>query len=1344
LCGAIALLLMLFGNSMQGQTHQIPPPCGNDESSLYANVPNLLQQRQAQDLQIKNWIAANPNFANNVSITIPIRVVYAYNGSLDDTEKAKIKNKIRLQIDKLNVDFVGMNSALYPVSTVPNTINSANVSTITSINTSTGIQFCLATKDPHGLPTEGIEFVSTTTTNFYLQSSPNTLGNIPNELLGSNGIWDNTRYLNFYIIPKLYVINAPNAVEIAGLAYPDGNAADGAVVVAAPYYGHDQSTLTHEAGHWMGLGHIWGILFDCSDDDGLADTPLQDKPSSERIRLGQPLVSCGNNHMHMNFMDYSGHTYLFSREQIVRMAASFTAPMGRNVGFTTANNTNCIAPPILSGDKIACGTNNANFTLTYPYNYSPSDFTPSFFDGNTSIPSTSVTLTNVANTPSGINQQTFSLPISHTTVIRVSLTHNVSGIVTDAYNRIYHQPIGNSTTTVNVNTVAYQNPNNPNEYLWTYDHPATVSSNIKIPNGKTLIVSDTAYIPTNCAIIVEPGGILRMSEKAMLSSACNTQWEGVRVLSKINLKGEFAMLNDALIEHAKAGVSCGTNPALERLLYIKQPIYTGGGLIDVNGGKFLNNKIGIALYIAPQPLPAMMDDPLIPPLNEPLHANIVDAHFTFDDNYRTQSTEPVGIKIDRDKNIEIRTCEFMNLRSDNITNPHGYGILSRMGNFICRKGCLFQDLNYGINANSGYLPEREKVIILENQTNQCRYGIYAAGFVTFSTQASTGSITPFGLKIINNTLFGANPTIDPNKVYGAYLDGCTNFVIENNLVTNTPQGIIIRNSKGHNNIVYRNRFEKFGSNTHIDHCVIAMGENRSHSTPLSPAGTNGLQIKCNDFSGEVTDIWVDDVTEPMSNAGVRNSQGDPVPPNTPGNQATKMPAGNLFSNAFIPQNEIFSTANNFKYIYHDQFPAGIGYIIPTNVTNASPTPTDATYGAGSCPDNYDQYAPIIAPNTPTEDMASLWQQRIAAQTQKHILSQTLHNLKDGGNTPLTKNEVAMTQIQNAYQLYATLMAKSPYLSEEVLAELAEKENFPKTLIRDIMVANKHAGKISEVMTKLESRNDELPEYMLLQIKNAAASGMSGKELLEANITLQEEAYYKAVNTQVTLLRNGESANLSDYETVLGSAEGTTNQALLTELYLQYGSNTNATNAIQNFQNNAALAGETSEVINDYTTLYTTLLSIKNRNGNLDSLSNNELAALTTLAGSTNQAQTKARILLESASDSRTYTEPIPVWITPSALRKAKKTEKIHNNVPFTTVFPNPATDYINFEFVNTIQEKATLRIYSTEGKLIHTYPITENKNSYLLPTNTWANGLYFYQINTDDGLIEKGKFEVMK
>jgi hypothetical protein len=134
LCGA---LLTLFGNNMQGQTHQIPPPCGNDESSLYANDPNLLQQRQAQDLQIKNWIAANPNFANNVSITIPIRVVYAYNGSLDDTEKAKIKNKIRLQIDKLNVDFVGMNPALYPVSTVPNTINSANVSTITSINTST-------------------------------------------------------------------------------------------------------------------------------------------------------------------------------------------------------------------------------------------------------------------------------------------------------------------------------------------------------------------------------------------------------------------------------------------------------------------------------------------------------------------------------------------------------------------------------------------------------------------------------------------------------------------------------------------------------------------------------------------------------------------------------------------------------------------------------------------------------------------------------------------------------------------------------------------------------------------------------------------------------------------------------------------------------------------------------------------------------------------------------------------------------------------------------------------------------------------------------------------------------
>jgi hypothetical protein len=268
--------------------------------------------------------------------------------------------------------------------------------------------------------------------------------------------------------------------------------------------------------------------------------------------------------------------------------------------------------------------------------------------------------------------------------------------------------------------------------------------------------------------------------------------------------------------------------------------------------------------------------------------------------------------------------------------------------------------------------------------------------------------------------------------------------------------------------------------------------------------------------------------------------------------------------------------------------------------------------------------------------------------------------------------------------------------------------------------------------------------MLLQIKNAAESGLSGKELLENNINTQTENYEKAINLQVTALNADTTATISDYEAVLATTESIMHRTELVEVYLRLGSNADIATAIQNFETNTTQTNAQTTEIADYMTLYHTFLSIKTRNGSTDSLTTAEINTLTNIAGNANPAQVKARIILEMNTGERTYIEPLPVWIAQPAMRKAKKVEKVKNITPFATVYPNPAKEYINFEFVNPIQEKAILRISDTEGKLIHTYTIAENKNIYTLPVNTWTNGLYFYQINTNNALIEKGKFEVIK
>ena len=58
--------------------------------------------------------------------------------------------------------------------------------------------------------------------------------------------------------------------------------------------------MTHEAGHYMGLQHPWGLSGGCDDDDGVDDTPLQHSPG-ENCDLAAS--SCGSVDMTQNFMN---------------------------------------------------------------------------------------------------------------------------------------------------------------------------------------------------------------------------------------------------------------------------------------------------------------------------------------------------------------------------------------------------------------------------------------------------------------------------------------------------------------------------------------------------------------------------------------------------------------------------------------------------------------------------------------------------------------------------------------------------------------------------------------------------------------------------------------------------------------------------------------------------------------------------------------------------------------------------------------------------------------------------------------------------------------------------------
>ncbi|MBL7936599.1 MAG: T9SS type A sorting domain-containing protein [Bacteroidia bacterium] len=247
----------------------------------------------------KKLLSHNPNLK-----IIPVVVHVIHDGGTNNISDAQIQS----QIDVLNEDFrkkVGTNGF--------------------GAGVDTDIEFCLAKKDPLGKCTNGIVRINSPLSNHqtYQRSQLKLLS-----------YWDNTRYLNMYVVK-----NINNGSGILGYSsFPGGPPDEDGIVVKHNYYGRIGTaasslgrTTTHEIGHWFGLYHTFngGCGVDtCADGDLVCDTPPAANPN-----YGCPTInSCSNDFPNIddqiqNYMDYSNDNCksMFSNGQKQRMHATLTS-----------------------------------------------------------------------------------------------------------------------------------------------------------------------------------------------------------------------------------------------------------------------------------------------------------------------------------------------------------------------------------------------------------------------------------------------------------------------------------------------------------------------------------------------------------------------------------------------------------------------------------------------------------------------------------------------------------------------------------------------------------------------------------------------------------------------------------------------------------------------------------------------------------------------------------------------------------------------------------------------------------------------------------------------------------
>jgi len=334
-------LLLFFAGTLTAQQRT----CGANEVLARQLLEDPEMQQRMQDIErhTQDFIQSG-GIGERAVVTIPVVVHVVYFSSTQNISDAQIQS----QLDVLNADFRRLNA---DAGNTP--------SAFQGVAADCEVNFCLATQDPSGNATTGIQRRQTTVNGF------STNDNVKRFINGGLDAWDRNKYLNLWVCDL--------SGGLLGYAqFPGGPAATDGVVCDYAYFGTINATppfdkgrtATHEVGHWLNCYHIWGDDgTSCTGTDQVADTPNQ---ADENYGCPPfPTVSCSNGpngDMFMNYMDYTDDACmnLFTTGQKGRMQAVLGAGGSR---ASLATSPGC-QPPTGNGCGTPSGLNATAITQT--------------------------------------------------------------------------------------------------------------------------------------------------------------------------------------------------------------------------------------------------------------------------------------------------------------------------------------------------------------------------------------------------------------------------------------------------------------------------------------------------------------------------------------------------------------------------------------------------------------------------------------------------------------------------------------------------------------------------------------------------------------------------------------------------------------------------------------------------------------------------------------------------------------------------------------------------------------------------------------------------------------------
>jgi PKD repeat protein len=312
---AVALLSATFSTAIaQPEEHK---HCFTTEKYQEAlrKDPTVAQRMAQLEQFTQSWIANQAQQRSQGGLyIIPVVFHVLHNYGQENISDAQIIDAVRV----MNEDFRLLNADTNLI-----------IPQFKQIATDCQIEFRLATIDPNGNCTNGIDRIVT----------PLTENADDNSKLNP---WPNNMYLNIWTAKSLANAGAAAYAYYPGVSNPD---VDG-IISLSHYVGsigtsnyNNSRTLTHEAGHCLNLAHPWGSTNQpgvACGDDNVNDTPETQGWTSCVLNgsvCNPPIIENVQNHM-----DYSYCTQMFTAGQAARMQAALNSFVGgRNNLWTPSN-----------------------------------------------------------------------------------------------------------------------------------------------------------------------------------------------------------------------------------------------------------------------------------------------------------------------------------------------------------------------------------------------------------------------------------------------------------------------------------------------------------------------------------------------------------------------------------------------------------------------------------------------------------------------------------------------------------------------------------------------------------------------------------------------------------------------------------------------------------------------------------------------------------------------------------------------------------------------------------------------------------------------------------------------